>query len=99
MWTALIAASVGCYLVKLAGLSIPHRVLSEPRVARVASLLPIALLAALVATATFTHGTRVAIDARAAGLAAGIVCVLLRAPFLVVVGVAAATASLLRLVI
>ena len=34
MWTALILASLGCYLLKLAGLSIPARVLAHPRVER-----------------------------------------------------------------
>jgi hypothetical protein len=45
----------------------------------------------------FADGTRLTLDARAAGLAAAVVALLLRAPFLVVVLVAAATASLVRL--
>jgi hypothetical protein len=57
-------------------------------------LLPVALLAALVATQTFGEG----VDARAAGLAAAVLALLARAPFLVVVGVAAGTAALLRAV-
>jgi branched-subunit amino acid transport protein len=67
-------------------------------VERVADLIPVALLAALVAVQVFADGTRVTIDARAAGLAAAVVALMLRAPFLVVVFVAAATAALLRLV-
>jgi uncharacterized membrane protein len=86
-------AAVGCYALKLAGLSVPQRVLDGVRVRRVAALLPVALLAALIATQTFTGG----VDARAAGLAAAAVAVVLRAPFLVVVAVAAATAAMLRL--
>jgi predicted branched-subunit amino acid permease len=58
----------------------------------VAVLLPVALLAALIATQTFAGG----LDARAAGLAAATLAVAARAPFLVVVAAAAATA-LLRL--
>ena len=38
MWTAILLASVGCYLLKLAGLSLPERVLSHPTVERVADL-------------------------------------------------------------
>jgi len=58
--------------------------------------LPIALLAALVAVQTFSVGTTLQIDARLAGLAAAIIALLLRAPFLIVVLVAAITAAVLR---
>ena len=97
MWTAVIIGSVGCYAFKLAGLSVPPRVLENPRVERVAELLPIALLAALIGTQTFADGRSLAIDARFAGLLVAIVLVWRRAPFLVVVFGAAATAALLRL--
>ena len=97
IWAAVIAGSAGCYLLKLAGLSVPDRVLENEHVRRVAALLPIALLAALVATQTVTDGRALALDARAAGVAVAAVAVLMRAPFLVVVGAAAATAALIRL--
>jgi uncharacterized membrane protein len=93
MWAPILIAAVGCYALKLAGLSIPQRVLDDARVQRVALLLPVALLAALIATQTFSEG----VDARAAGLGAAVVALLLRAPFLVVVASAAATTALLRL--
>ena len=60
-------------------------------------LIPIALLAALVGTQTFSTGQHLVLDVRAAALAVAIVAVLLRAPFLVVVAAAALTAALLRL--
>jgi branched-subunit amino acid transport protein len=97
-WLAILGAGVGCYFLKLAGLSLPARVLEHPLVERVADLIPVALLAALVAVQVFADGTRLTIDARAAGLAAAVVALLLRAPFLVVVFGAAATAALVRLV-
>jgi branched-subunit amino acid transport protein len=97
-WLAIVGAGVGCYLLKLAGVSLPSRVLEHPIVERIADLIPVALLAALVAVQVFADGTRLTIDARAAGLAAAVVALLLRAPFLNVVFVAAATAALLRLV-
>jgi hypothetical protein len=59
-------------------------------------LLPVALLAALVAIQTFTNGQRLTVDARAAGLAAAVVALALRAPFLVVVITAAAVTAGLR---
>ena len=97
-WLAIIGAGAGCYLLKLAGLSLPARVLDHPLVERVADLIPVALLAALVTVQVFADGTRLTVDARLAGLAAAAVALLLRAPFLVVVFVAAATAALLRVV-
>ena len=65
-------------------------------VRRVAGLLPVALLAALVAVQTFADGQNLVIDARLAGLAAAVIALVLRAPFLVVVLVAAVTAAVLR---
>jgi len=97
MWWAILGAGVGCYLLKLAGLSVPSRVLERPLVARVADLIPIALLAALVAVQVFAGDQSLALDARAFGLGVGVVLLLLRAPFLVVVFGAALAAALLRL--
>nr|WP_221634185.1 AzlD domain-containing protein [Nocardioides luti] len=94
---ALVVAGVGCYLLKLAGLSVPPRVLERPLVARVADLIPVALLAALVAVQVVGRGQDLVLDARAAGLAAAVVLLLLRAPFLVVVFGAALVAALVRL--
>ena len=62
--------------------------------------MPVVLLAALVAVQVFVGGPRRAgahVDARLAGLAAAFVALLLRAPFIVVVFVAALTAALVRL--
>ena len=96
IWVAVLATSAGCYLLKLAGLSVPARVLASPRVRAVALLMPIALLAALAAVQTFGRGQHVVVDPRAAGLAFAVVALLLRAPFLVVVIGAAGVAALLR---
>jgi hypothetical protein len=98
MWLAVLVGSAGCYALKLAGLSMPRRLLGNPRVLRISAMVPIALLAALVALQTFTTGTRMVIDARAAGVAVALVAVLLRAPFLVVVVIAVVATALLRLV-
>lgn len=96
IWFAVLAGSLGCYVEKVAGYFLPHAVLENTAVRRVAGLLPVALLAALVAVQTFATGQTLVIDARAAGLAAAIIALVLRAPFLAVVVVAAVTAALLR---
>ena len=97
-WVAVLVTAAGCYLLKLAGVFVPERWLEGERVTRVLTLLPVALLAALAAVQTFATGDHLVIDARVAGVAAAIVALRLRAPFIVVVVVAAATSALLRLV-
>ncbi len=96
MWAAVLIGSLGCYLEKLVGYFLPRSVLENASVRRVAGLLPVALLAALVAVQTFAVGQTLVIDARLAGLAAAVIALVLRAPFLVVVLVSAITAALLR---
>ncbi|HSD03559.1 MAG TPA: AzlD domain-containing protein [Gaiellales bacterium] len=98
MWGAVLLASAGCYALKLAGMSLPQRVLAEDRVRRIGALLPVALLSALVATGTFATGQDLTVDARAAGLAVAAVAVLLRAPFLVVIVAASGATALVRVV-
>ena len=97
MWTAVLLAGVGCYLLKLAGLSLPERVLAHPTVERVADLIPVALLSALVAVQVFSTGPELVLDARALGLAFAVVALLLRMPFLVVVVGASVGAAVARL--
>jgi branched chain amino acid efflux pump len=97
-WFAIFATAAACFALKLAGWSLPARFLNGERLQRAATLLPLALLAALVVVQTFSDGRSLVVDARAAGLAAAGFAVLLRAPFIVVVVVAAATAGIVRAV-
>ncbi|MBB3040463.1 AzlD domain-containing protein [Nocardioides sp. LMS-CY] len=97
IWVAVVATGIGCYLLKLAGLSVPPRVLERPLVERVADLIPVALLSALVAVQVFADGHDLVLDARALGLAVAVALLLLRAPFLVVVFGAALAAALARM--
>jgi branched-subunit amino acid transport protein len=96
MWPAIALTALGCYLLKLAGLSVPDRVLDRPFVRRLADLVPVALLGALVAVQALSTGEHLRLDARLAGVAVAVVALLARAPFLVVVVSAAATTALLR---
>jgi branched-subunit amino acid transport protein len=97
IWAGVLLTALGCYALKLGGLSVPDHVLRRPIVQRVAALIPPALLGALIAVQVLASGERLVIDARLAGLGAAVVLLLLRAPFLVVVTGAALTAALLRL--
>ena len=98
IWAAILGTGLGCYLLKLAGFSIPSWVLDHPVVERVTDLIPVALLAALVAVQVFATDGALVVDARLVGLAVAFVLLLLRAPFLVVVFGAALVAALARLV-
>jgi branched-subunit amino acid transport protein len=96
---AVVVAAVGCYLLKLAGVSVPESVLSTPGVQRVAGYLPVAMLSALVAVELFDGGGTYAVDWRTlAGVAAGVIALLLRRGLLVVFLTAIAVTALLRLV-
>ncbi|MEV7195624.1 AzlD domain-containing protein [Streptomyces sp. NPDC093510] len=96
VWIAIGATFVSCYLVKLGGLLVPAGVLERPLVRRMAALLPVALLAALTAQQAFADGRVLVLDAKAAGLAAAAVALLLRAPFLVVIAAAVVVTAGLR---
>jgi hypothetical protein len=98
IWLAVLAASAGCFALKLAGWSVPARWLEGERLQAAAVLLPVPLLAALVVVQAFAGDRELQLDARAAGLAVGALLVLARAPFLHVVVAAAVTAALLRAV-
>jgi branched-subunit amino acid transport protein len=73
--------------------------LNHPKVQRVTELLPVAMLSALVAVELFDGGRRYAVDwPMLAGVAAGVVALLLRRGFLEVFLIAIAVTALLRLV-
>lgn len=96
MWAAVLIASALCYALKALGYVVPERYLDKPWATHLVAMFPVALLSALLAVVTAGKGMTLVVDARLAGLAAASVALLLRAPFLVVVVVGAATAALIR---
>jgi uncharacterized membrane protein len=98
LWVAVLLACVLAFLLKLSGYLVPEQVLARPWVQRVTPLLPVALLSSLVVTqALLDSSGTLTLDARAAGVAVAVVALVLRAPFLLVVVLAAVTAALVRL--
>jgi len=95
-WVAIVAASVVVFALKLVGHLLPEHWLAQPRVARVAALVTVALLSALVAVQAATTGRSLVADARLPALLVAAVALALRAPFIVVVVLAAVTAAVLR---
>ena len=96
IWAAVLLGSLGCWVEKILGYLLPATTLSSPWATRIAAVMPVALLAALVAVQTVATGQTLVLDARVVGLAVAIVALVLRAPFLVVVVVAAVSAAVLR---
>lgn len=95
-WTIVVAVGAGTMVLKglgpvaLGGRQLPARVQG------VLALLAPTLLAALIVVQAFGAGRQLVIDAPAAGLAAAVVSVALRAPVLVTVLAAAAVAAGVR---
>ncbi len=96
VWAAVLAGALGCYLLKLAGLSVPAAWVERPWVTRVVTFVPAALLAALVAVQALTSGQDLVVDGRLAGLAVAATALALRAPFIVVLVLAGATGALVH---
>ena len=92
-WITVAAVSILTIAIKGAGpLLLGGRPLPD-RPARVIGLLAPALLAALVATSTFGAGQALAVDARALGVGVAGIGLVLRAPTLLVVLLAAVTTA------
>jgi branched chain amino acid efflux pump len=89
--------AAGTYLFRLAGPALRHRLSIPARLERLLSVAASVLLAALAATGALTEGHGFAGWARPAGVLAGGILAVRRAPFPVVVIAAMATTALLRL--
>ena len=96
IWAAVLLGSAACYALKALGYVVPGRVLDKPLVAQLVAMFPVALLSALLAVVTLGDGMAITFDARVAAVMAAAIALALRAPFLVVVVVGAATAAVLR---
>lgn len=94
----MLLTAAGCFGFKLAGWAVPPALLDRPLLRKAASLLPVALLAALVITQVFAAGRSLTADARVVSLGVGALCLWRRLPFLVVVVAAAAAAAAVRAV-
>ena len=97
LWATVVAGALGCYLLKLAGLSVPAAWVEQPWVARVVDFVPAALLGALVAVQALTTGPDLVVDGRLVGLAVAAVALALRAPFIVVLLLAGAAGALVEI--
>ena len=97
-WTVLLALCAASYALKAVGPVLAGGRELGPQVRQVLDLVAVPLLAALILVQTLDGGHRLVADARLPALGVAALLVWRRAPFLVVVLAAAATAALLRAV-
>lgn len=95
--TVILLASLAVLALKQLGYLVPASVMERPTPARVATLLTVALLSALVVTQTLESDHQLVLDARLPALGVAALLLAVRAPFIVVVISAAVVAALLRL--
>ncbi|GAA4057483.1 AzlD domain-containing protein [Agromyces indicus] len=98
VWHVILVATAATLALKLAGHLVPASLLERERPARIADLLTVALLAALIAVQTLGAGQGLTVDARVPALIVAAALYAVRTPFIVVVAVAAAVAAGIRLV-
>ncbi|HEX7582265.1 MAG TPA: AzlD domain-containing protein [Gaiellaceae bacterium] len=97
-WITVLVVGAGTAVLKAVGpVGVANKEL-PPRVTELLSMVGPAILGALVVTETFAHGRHLVVDARIAGVAAGAVAVLLRAPLWAVVIVGALATAVVRLI-
>ncbi len=97
-WAGVIAATLACIAAKQVGALAPTSWLAGARLGRYLPWLPVAMLSTLIAIATFGLDGRWVLDERAAAMAVAALATWRRAPFPVVILLAATTAALLRAV-
>ncbi|HEY3293224.1 MAG TPA: AzlD domain-containing protein [Candidatus Nanopelagicaceae bacterium] len=93
MWWGVIGTSAAAFGLKYLGHSIPHRYLEHPKIQKTNLLIPITLLSALVAVQTFADKRTLVLDHRTIGLAVAAIALKFRAPFPIVVILAAVSSA------
>lgn len=96
VWQIILLASIAVLAIKLLGYVVPASLIEKPMPARIAALLTVALLSALIVVQTLGAGQAIVVDARVPAVIVAAALLAVRAPFIVVVAAAAVTAALLR---
>lgn len=95
LWIALIGTSLTIFTLRYLGHSVPEKYLTNARMLRINTLIPVVLLSALVAVQTFGDKSKIVIDQRAAGVVVAMIALMAKAPYFIVVISAALTSALL----
>ncbi len=95
-WTGVFVLAAAAYAFKAVGPLVIGRRTLAPELTQVLELVAVPVLAGLILVQTLDGGGHLVIDARVPAMCVAALLVWRRAPFLVVVFAAAATAALLR---
>ena len=95
MWIGVIGASIALFILRYSGYLVSEKFLTNPRMLRINTLIPIVLLSALVGVQTLTEKGKWIIDQRIAGVAVALIALSVKAPYFVVVISAAVTSAVL----
>lgn len=96
-WTLIFVLAAGVSLQRLVGMFAGGAVLARvPVLARLAALIPAAVVAAVIVQLTFASGKSLQVDPRLAGMVVAGVLVWKKAPIVVVILSAAVVTALLR---
>lgn len=95
-WTLVFVLAAGAYAFKVLGFLVLGDRELPAVVERCVALIPAAVITALIVRDTFSVGQHLQLDARAAGVGVAVVAVWRRAPFVVVVVLAAAVTAAAR---
>ena len=94
LWIWVLLSCAAAYALKVSGYLLPKSVLDRPFVPSLAAALTVGLLASLVVSNTVAKGQALVLDSRLLGLAAAVLALKLKWPYIVVVIVGAvATAA------
>jgi len=97
LWHIVLLSSIAVLALKLAGYLVPPAIMERPTPSRVANLVTVGLLAALVVVQTAERSGQLVVDARLPAILLAAVLFALRVPFIVVIVAAALAAALLRM--
>jgi branched-subunit amino acid transport protein len=95
-WGLVFAVGAAAYAFKVLGLVVIGDRTLPPVVERCLTLIPAALVAAIIVKDTFTIGHDIELDARAAGVAAAAVAAWRKVPLAAVIIIGAAVTALVR---
>jgi len=95
-WTLIILLTLGAYAFKVTGLVFLGGRSLPPIFERCLTLIPAAVVTALVMKDTFTQGQELVLDARALGIAVAVIAAWRKAPLIVVIVLGAAVTALVR---
>ena len=95
-WTFIVLLALGAYGFKVLGLVIIGDRRLPTALERSLALIPVALMPALIVSATFSVGHHLQIDARAAGVGAAVIAAWRKVPMVLVIVIGVAVTALVR---